>query len=82
MNFNKEGLRVRKGKNIFLENTFLLIDSFSQIWDGSNWVNESKDLYTYDVITTKLKDYIVEAINENPGAKYFCSNSTELQRWE
>ncbi len=31
-----------------LENGFLLIDYIRQSWNGSAWVNESKDSYTYD----------------------------------
>ncbi len=35
-------------KNFLIENNFLFIERISQVWEGSNWVNNWKYSYTYD----------------------------------
>jgi hypothetical protein len=52
--FNSKETRTLENKTI-LDNGFLLIESIEQDWDGSNWVNDWKELYTYDVNNNRIE---------------------------
>ena len=53
--FNNKESRTLVNKTI-LDNGFLLIEQLNHRWDGSNWVNDWKNTYTYDGNNNKTEE--------------------------
>jgi hypothetical protein len=82
-NFKDKESRIILNKTI-LDNGFLLIEELWQSWDGSNWVNDFRETYTYDgnsnLIETIEQDWDgANWINEWKGTYTYDINNNMIE---